>query len=130
GLTGKLKTRKDRRKDAERAAERAGKPVPYPTPDELRAEAEEEPPTVFLQVADGETVVRTIFGPAAEGMHRVTWDLRDPAAALTPPAGRRGPASDDDEFGGGPSGPLVAPGTYTVRLFQRVDGKVTELAGP
>ena len=130
-LKEKLKTRQERRKEAERVAERAGKPGPYPTPDELRAEAEEEAPTVFLQVADGDTVVRTIFGPAAEGMHRVTWDLRDPSAVLTPPGGRRGPAAaDEDEFGGGPSGPTVAPGTYTVKLFQRIDGKVTQLAGP
>jgi hypothetical protein len=126
-----LKTRKDRRKEAERAAERAGKPLPYPTPDELRAEAEEEAPSVFLQVADADgTVVRTVPGPTAAGLHRVTWDLRDPAAALTLPTGRRGPAADDDEFGGGPSGPLVAPGGYTVRLFKRVEGKVSEVAGP
>jgi photosystem II stability/assembly factor-like uncharacterized protein len=131
-LKEKLKTRKDRRKDAERAAERAGKPLPYPSPDELRTEAEEEAPTVFLQIADAEgTVVRTVFGPTTEGMHRVTWDLRDPAAALTPPGGRRGPVTDDeDEFGGGPSGPLVAPGKYTVRLFKRVEGKVSPLAEP
>jgi photosystem II stability/assembly factor-like uncharacterized protein len=126
-----LKTRKQKRKDAEKAAERAGKPVPYPTPDELRAEAEEEPPAVFVVVSDGEgTVVRAIPGPTGEGMHRVTWDLRDPAATLPRPVERGNPADDDeDDFGRGPSGPVVAPGGYTARLFKRVDGKTTEVAG-
>ncbi|MDB5308513.1 MAG: hypothetical protein JWO38_2715, partial [Gemmataceae bacterium] len=127
-----LKTRKQKRQAAEKDAAKAGQPVPYPTPDELRAEAEEEPPGVFLVVSDDEgTAVRTVTGPVGEGMHRVTWDLRDPAAALPNPAGRGGPADDDeDEFGRGPSGPLVVPGKYTVRLFQRVDGKMSPLAGP
>src|SRR5205085_8378303 len=125
------KTRKQRRKDAEKAAERTGKPVSYPSPDELRAEAEEEPPAVFVVISDSTgTVVRTLPGPAGEGMHRLTWDLRDPAATLPRPVERGNPADDDeDDFGRGPSGPVVAPGGYTAKLFKRVDGKVTELAG-
>lgn len=129
-----LKTKKQKRQAAEKeAAEKeaakAGKPIHYPTPEELRAEAEEEAPTVFVVVSDSEgTHVRTVFGPVGEGMHRVAWDLRDPAATL--PAPRSGPADDEDDFGRGPSGPLVAPGKYTARLFQRVEGKVMPLAGP
>ena len=124
-----LKTRKQKRKDAERDAIKAGKPLPYPTPEELRAEAEEEAPSVFLVISDSDgTAVRTVTGPTGEGMHRVTWDLRDPGAALPRPGG--GPAADDDDFGPGPSGPLVAPGKYTARLFKRVEGKASPLAGP
>ena len=49
-LKDALKTRRQKRKDAEKEAEKAGKPVPYPAPDELRAEVEEEAPSVFLVV--------------------------------------------------------------------------------
>jgi hypothetical protein len=125
-----LKTKKQKRKDAERAAEKAGKTAPYPTPEELRAEAEEEAPTVFLVISDAEgNVVRTVTGGTAEGMHRANWDLRDPAATL--PSPRPAPVDDDeDDFGRGGSGPLVPLGTYSVKLFQRVEGRVTALAGP
>jgi photosystem II stability/assembly factor-like uncharacterized protein len=130
-LPAALKSRKQRRQDAEKAAVKAGTPVPYPTPDELRAEAEEEPPAVFVVVSDADGIpIRTVTGPTGEGMHRVTWDLRDPSAAL-PPVGAKVIAADDDEDetprG---SGPLVAPGRYSARLFQRVEGKVSPLAGP
>jgi hypothetical protein len=125
-----LKTLKQKRLDAEKAAAKAGTPLPYPAPEQLRAEAEEESPTVFLIVSDSEgNAVRTIFGATSEGMHRVNWDLRDPAAAL--PSARAEPVDDDeDDFGRGPSGPLVAPGKHSVRLYQRLRGRATALAGP
>jgi hypothetical protein len=114
----------------EKAAEKAGMPLPYPTPEELRREAEEEEPTVLLVVSDEEgNVVRTVFGPTSAGMHRVTWDLRDPGAVLPGPASQRRDDDDDDPRPRG-SGPVVAPGRYSVRLFQRIDGKVTPLDGP
>ena len=113
-LKDALKTRKQKRKDAEKEADKAGKPIPQPTPDELRAEAEEEPPSVFLVVADPEgNVLRTVTGPTESGLQRVTWDLRDPALSVT-----------------GGTGPLVAPGKYKVTLHQRVNGVATQLAGP
>jgi photosystem II stability/assembly factor-like uncharacterized protein len=128
-LKDALKTRKQIRKDAEKAAEKKGEPVPYPTPEELRAEAEEEAPTVFLVIADAEgNVVRTVFGPTGEGLHRVTWDLRDPAATLPTPGPAR-EADDDDPRPRG-SGPIVAPGTYKVAVFKRVRGEVTQVTGP
>ena len=128
-LRDALKTRKQKRQDAEKAAEKAGKPLPYPTLDELRAEANEEPPAVVLVVSEADgTVVRTLTGPTAEGLHRVTWDLRDPAATL--PRGLPAGEADEDDIGPGPSGPLVAPGRYSVRLFKRVDGVTTPHAGP
>lgn len=125
-----IKTRKQLRKDAEKKAEKDGTPLPYPTPEELRLEAEEETPTAFLVVSDAEgNVVRTVFGPVTEGMQRVTWDLRDPGAVLPSPAVSR--EADEDE--GGPprgSGPLIAPGKYKAALYKRVRGVVTQMTGP
>jgi hypothetical protein len=125
-----VKTRKQKRKDAEKAAEKSGMPPPYPSPVELRLEAEEEAPTMLMVVSDAEgNVVRTLYGPTGEGMHRVTWDLRDPAPTL--PATVTARADDDDEESPRrrSAGPLVAPGKYSVRLYKRVEGKVTPLAG-
>jgi hypothetical protein len=77
-------------------------------------------------------MVRTVFGATGEGMHRVSWDLRDPAATLPTAAPSRGGEDDDDESPRrrGGNGPLVAPGKYSARLYQRVEGKMSELAGP
>ncbi|HEY6334009.1 MAG TPA: glycosyl hydrolase [Blastocatellia bacterium] len=155
-LKDSLKTRKQRRQDAEKDAERAlerkeaksdsnaggdGKAdsnatqnvqAPrYPTPDELRDEAEETAPSVFFTIADASGhIVRKVSGDAAAGMHRVAWDLREPPALV--PAPRAQGAEEDEEsvFGEPPSGPLVMPGKYTVTLSEMVEGKVTQLAGP
>ncbi len=107
------KSRKQFRKDAEKEAEKKGEPVPYPTPEELRAEADEEPPSVYLVITDADgNVVRTVSGPASEGLHRIHWDLRDPGASVT-----------------GGAGPLVAPGKYKAALHQRVRGVVSPVTG-
>ncbi len=127
-LKDQLKTLKQKRVDAEKAAERAGQPIKYPSADELRAEAAEEAPAILLTVMDeGGKAIRTITGPGAKGMSRVAWDLRYPAHQLS--SGR--PPTDEEElFGGGPTGPYVVPGKYSVTLSQRVGGVVTQLAGP
>jgi photosystem II stability/assembly factor-like uncharacterized protein len=113
------KTLKQKRKEAEKKAEKEGKPVPYPSPEELRAEAEEEPPAVVLAIAHagGETV-RTLAVPTGEGVHRVTWDLKESGVTV---------GGGDDDAGGGP---LSMPGKYAATLATRTKGKLTPLAGP
>jgi hypothetical protein len=123
-LKEEIKTKKQQRLGAEKKAETA----PYPSREELRAETEEEAPAILLTIADAEGhEVRTVTGPAKAGFHRVTWDLRDPAATL--PRQRPGDA-EDDIFLPPPGGPLVMPGRYTVTLSKRVDGKAQKLAEP
>jgi photosystem II stability/assembly factor-like uncharacterized protein len=115
-----IRTRKERRQEAEKK----DKP-PYPTKQELQQEAEEEAPAVLLTVRDATgAVVRTLTGPVTAGIHRVNWDLREPAAELPRPR-PRGP--DEDVFTEEPGGPLVMPGTYRVAMARRVDGVVTPL---
>src|SRR5262249_38479990 len=46
-----LKTLKEKRTEAEQTAEKAGQTIRYPSADELRAEANEEPPAILLTVA-------------------------------------------------------------------------------
>jgi photosystem II stability/assembly factor-like uncharacterized protein len=127
-LKEQLKTLKQKRVDAEKAAEKAGQPIRYPTADELRAEAAEEAPAILLTISDESgKPVRTITGPTSRGLSRVAWDLRHPAHQL---AAARPPADEEQLFGGGPSGPYVVPGKYSVTLSQRVGGVVTRVAGP
>src|SRR5438874_1211597 len=63
-LKESLKTKKQKRKDAEKDAEKAKKDPPYPSKEELRAEAEEEPPAVLLTITDSEgDTLRTLTAP-------------------------------------------------------------------
>jgi photosystem II stability/assembly factor-like uncharacterized protein len=129
-----LKTKRQLRKEAEKK----GGEVPYPTREELSAEAEEEAPSVILTVSDAAgRVVRRLNGPLVAGMHRVTWDLRYPATQLAPPRPAGNEAGDEageeaaeEIFRGRPAGHLVMPGKYTVTLSKRVGGVWTQLAGP
>ncbi len=122
-LKESLKTRKQLRKDAEKEAEKKGKPIPYATAEELRMETEEEAPSVFLVIEDAEgNVVRTVTGPTTAGLHRVTWDLRDPSATLPTARTREPDGEGDDDGPPRGSGPLVAPGKYSVSLHQRYRG--------
>jgi hypothetical protein len=127
-LRDTIKTLKQKRVDAEKEAQKAGRPIRYPTADELRAEDEEELPTILLTVsaADG-TPIRILTGPVEKGLQRVAWDLRAPAHRLPP----NRPRGEVEELFGDPLvGPFVMPGRYRVTLAQRVAGAVTELAGP
>ncbi|MGH9823203.1 MAG: glycosyl hydrolase, partial [Blastocatellia bacterium] len=146
-LKESLKTRREKRQQAEQAADKAGqkskgdsdqskgdsekavaqKSVPYPTPDQLREEAQEPAPEIVLTVTDSSgQVVRRITGPVMAGVHRVSWDLRYPPVILGPPRGE----GQENPFFERPSGPLVMPGKYSVSIAQVQDGKLTPLAGP
>ena len=74
---------------------------------------------ILLTVRDAEgRIVRKLTGPSGSGFHRVAWDLRYPGGDAQSEKGRT--------F----VGARVAPGRFTVSLAKRVDGVVTELAGP
>jgi photosystem II stability/assembly factor-like uncharacterized protein len=122
-----FKSRAERRREIEKEQRERGETVAYPDWDELRAEEREDKPEIVLTVRDADgKVVRRLTGSAGKGFHRVAWDLRYPAASPT----RLEPFPMDNPFRDPPSGPLAAPGAYTVELASRVDGDVTVLAGP
>jgi photosystem II stability/assembly factor-like uncharacterized protein len=127
-LKESLKSLKQRRRDMERDAAKKPDGAPYPSKDDLRAEAEEEEPAVILTIRDGEgRVVRNLNGPTAAGLHRVTWDLRDPATTLPRASGE---GEEENLFGPPPGGALVMPGRYSVQISKRVGGVLTTLTGP
>src|ERR1019366_9575944 len=135
-LKDAISTRRQERQRIERTAIQKGETPGYPTPEELRAEAEEEAPAILVHIADAAgKVVRRLDAPATRGIHRVTWDLRGQSNTLAPAVptaggegggrGGRGGAGGgagggiiDEEmmamFGGGRGGgsPLVLPGKY------------------
>jgi hypothetical protein len=124
-LKDEIKTKKQSRRDKEKKQADA----PYPTREHLRAEAEEEAPTILIDIADASgAVIRTLTGPVTKGTHRVTWDLRVPAPSLPRP--RSADPVDEELFGPEPGGPLVLPGEYQVIISQRVDGVQKTLVGP
>src|SRR6202521_5828072 len=76
----KTKTRKEKRQDAEKEAAKKNQTLPYPTHDELRAEAEEAKPELYFVVYDDSgAAIRRVDGSTEAGFQRVPWDLRYPA---------------------------------------------------
>src|SRR5579863_2830363 len=128
-LKEKIKTKKEKRQEAEKEAAKKNETLPYPSNDELRAEAQEAKPEVYFMIYDESgAAIRRVEGGTDAGFQRTAWDLRYPAAKVV--------QHHDDEEGDGDfrdatdQGPLVVAGTYSVRMFEKVDGVVTEVAGP
>jgi photosystem II stability/assembly factor-like uncharacterized protein len=125
-LKEKIKTLEEKRQDAEKEAAKKGETAPYPTNDQLRAEAEEEKPKLYFVVYDDSgTAIRRVDGGTDSGFQRVAWDLCYPASTLHEHTGEGesfAPASAQ--------GSLVMAGNYSVRMFEKVRGVVTELGSP
>ena len=128
-LADGLKSLEDQRREEEKKLEKEWKDTPYVGWEALERERRQPQPAILLTVRDADgNVVRTVTGPTKAGFHRVAWDLTYP----TTDAIRQ---SSGEEWwrrrGGDPnSGFMAPPGTYTVTLSKRVDGEVTDLAGP
>jgi photosystem II stability/assembly factor-like uncharacterized protein len=130
-LKDKYKTLKEIRQDAEKKAAKehgnAYPALPYPTQDQLREEAEEQAPSIWLTVRDESgNVVRQIPGTNEKGINRVAWDLRYPGTTLPPPQ----PDEIAAIFELQPTGTLAMPGTYTVQLSRKVRDRWTDLSQP
>jgi photosystem II stability/assembly factor-like uncharacterized protein len=131
-LKDKYKTLKEIRQDAEKkAAKEHGNPypaLPYPTKDQLREEAEEQAPAIWLTVRDESGgVVRQIAGTNEKGINRVAWDLRYPGTTLPPPQLDPAAAIFEELQ---PTGTLAMPGVYTVQLSRKVHDQWTDLSQP
>jgi len=127
-LKEKIKTKKEKRQDAEKEAAKKNETLPYPSNDELRAEAQEAKPEVYFVVYDESgAAIRRVDGSTDAGFQRAAWDLRYPAGRLH----ANGEEGEDGDFPDATSqGPLVLSGAYSVRMFAKVGGVVTEVARP
>jgi photosystem II stability/assembly factor-like uncharacterized protein len=122
-LRDELKNRKQRRRDAEKKLDEERGVLVYPSKEDIRAELRERDPALLLTVKDEDgNVVRRLTAPAKAGFQRVSWDLRLPAPNPT----NLGPPSTNP-YNPPPTGPMVAPGKFTVSLAKEIDGQVTPL---
>jgi hypothetical protein len=127
-LADALKSLEDQRREGEKKLEKEWKDTPYVGWDALERERRQPKAAMLLTVRDADgNVVRTVTGPTTAGFHRVAWDLTYPTtSAVRPTSGQ-----EWRRWGGDPnSGAMAPPGTYSVTLSKRVDGQVTDLAGP
>jgi len=114
-------TLKEARKDREKEMD-ADEDIPFPGWDALDAEINEVKDQVFIVVQDSDGhVAGRVSGSTSKGMHRATWDLRYPSAAVITPG-------DNQESNW--SRYLATPGTYTATLVKVSDGVESTLSGP
>ena len=114
-------TLKSARQKAEKDKKTAD--IPFPGWEALDAEKNESKPQLILVIEDeaGEVVDR-IYAPHKKGVQRVNWDLKKPYISVADANAKRKTLNALRLD--------VAPGNYTVRLHQQIDGKITALAGP
>ncbi len=123
-LKEKIKTKKEKRQDAEKEAGKKNQTLAYPSNDELRTEAQEPKPELYFMVYDQSgTPIRRVDGSTDDGFQRAAWDLRYPAARVH----EHSEAAEEDFPDSADQGPLVFSGSYSVRMFEKIDGVVTEL---
>jgi photosystem II stability/assembly factor-like uncharacterized protein len=81
-----------------------------------------------ITVSDGAgNPVRTMRGPASEGLNRACWDLRRDSAV---PAAAPPPVALCSATGGARGGPLVPPGSYRVSISPAMTAPVTVETDP
>ncbi len=101
--------------------------IPFPGWEALAIEKNQEAPEVVLMVKDQQgNLVNTVKGSNEKGFNRAAWNLTYADRSGIP---LKAPSPNpDEEFLGSPY--LVTPGTYSVTLYQNLNGELTELAGP
>lgn len=119
-IKDKLTTLSEKRKKAEKPLIKEGKNTPAISYEELAKEDREVKPqfTLTIENAEGE-VIRRLKVANKKGFQRINWDLSHPSSGAI-----RSAQSDDDE------GFMVAPGTYSARLYKTESGQSTLMAGP
>ncbi len=119
-MPGKIKSLKDERKAREKNN------TDFPGWDALEAEANQQGPEILLIVKDSDgNLVNTVKGTNRKGFNSVNWRLNYPSM--------RGERLNSGRGGGGfrgGGGIMVTPGTYSVTLASRIDGKMTVIQGP
>ncbi|NAY90943.1 glycosyl hydrolase [Muricauda sp. JGD-17] len=122
-LPEKLKTMKEIRTEKEKELNKDGNNIPFPGWDALEEETNQEKPAVVLIVKDSEgKVVNKVDGTNKKGFNRVAWDLSYADRKGIPLKSTGG----DQNFFASPY--LATPGTYSVELYQRVDGRLQQLS--
>lgn len=124
-LPKKLKTLKDVRTEKEKELNKQKSNVSFPGWEALENEKNQEKSAIVLHVKDSNgKVVNTVSGTNKKGFNRVSWNLT--YADRTGIKLKNPKSDDDDDFFGSPF--LATPGTYSVELYQHVDGQLKQLS--
>ncbi|MEM9858295.1 MAG: glycosyl hydrolase [Bacteroidota bacterium] len=116
-----LKSNAELRKEKEKKMKEQS--ITFPGWETVSEEHAQVKPEIWLTVKDASgAVVKRIAGKTEKGFHRIAWDLRYPSSAAI--------ALNQGDTENEPSGRLALPGTYSVNLSKKIDGTVTQLAGP
>lgn len=120
-----VSTLRSERSKREKEAFKKGNPIPYPTPEEFKAEQEEQPAYLVFMITDSEGLqVRELRTPLRKGLNEIVWDMTYPAELSVT-------ERDASQTRGLPSSNVfVLPGEYGVSMFKNVNGEFTKLAGP
>lgn len=122
-VKSKPKSPKAKRQEAEKKAMKNKEDINYPSYEDFVAEDNYEKAYLLFVVKDeAGNEVRKIKTGATEGIKRINWNLRYPAATpIKVTKGKVGRYSNPNE------GPLALPGNYTVELWQADNGVMTQL---
>ncbi|RYC52662.1 VPS10 domain-containing protein [Flagellimonas olearia] len=126
-LPEKLKSLKEIRTEKEKELNKQKSNVPFPGWDALAQETTQEEPALVLLIKDSSgKMVNTVSGTNKKGFNRVAWDLSYASRggiSMEPPK-----SSGDEDYFAVPY--LATPGTYSVELYQRIDGELKPLSNP
>lgn len=126
-IKDEFKSLKKQRQAKEAKLQKDGGDTFYPSWDELRAEDNEEEPSLHFVIKDSNgNVVRRVKANNKKGFHRTQWDMR-----LTPPHPvRLKKPAFVPYWASSPMGPLATPAEYSVTLMKRQNGQLQALTAP
>lgn len=124
-LSGDYKNLKDTRLAKEKKIAN-GQDIPFPGWETVEKEKNQAEASTLLVVTDaGGKVVGRVNGPLKKGFQQVSWNLAEPIKTSLEPGKK-----EEGNRRRSASGINVPSGTYTVSLFQSIDGKITPLGTP
>ncbi|MEM6718162.1 MAG: glycosyl hydrolase [Bacteroidota bacterium] len=118
---------KKKRQKNDKKLVKTGSDAPYPSYNDLVAEANEGKPELMFTIKDTNgNIIKKEFRGVSKGVQRFHWDLR--YTPQNPVNLNR--SSFYNPFSGKDEGTLVEPGTYTVEMGLLQDGVVESLTSP
>ena len=119
-LAKKAETKKENIEQLKTALESSRtKDIPFPGWEKLDEERQQTKASAVVIIKNNKgDIVSQLSGPLAKGMNIVNWNLMEKTPTLTINSRNR------DVY------KLAAPGIYSIELYQRVEGRLTKLAGP
>ena len=124
----KIKTKKEKRQEAEKDAAKKNQTLPYPTNDELRAEAEEAKPEVYFVVYDESGARDPARGWRVRRRGFSGW--RGICGIRRRRCKKHSEEGEEDFPDAADQGPLVLPGTYSVRHVPESGWRSDGIGGP